>query len=206
MNKIDLAFQEKEHLQPMGNLDGSVTISNEDVVHKAKRFVSRLRKGSLSSIRSQSVDLSSGVYDFKKATFKNEEEAPYLLVDSKYNESGTFSTHEIRQAFLRFMVSLLKKYPTFIYIEEENEVTHQRGGPRFDELAFLKDFNDISAKDFMTELISSQVRWYYGNNLIILSFYIIKIINRCFSEFVKIDIIIRNYLNCYSLMNRFLKK
>lgn len=36
------------------------------------------------------------------------------LTDSYYNETQTFSTHGIRRSFLRFFVSMLRKYPQYL--------------------------------------------------------------------------------------------
>uniref|UniRef100_K3W6U9 Arf-GAP domain-containing protein n=1 Tax=Globisporangium ultimum (strain ATCC 200006 / CBS 805.95 / DAOM BR144) TaxID=431595 RepID=K3W6U9_GLOUD len=77
------------------------------------------------------------------------------LTDSRFNESDNFSTEGIRKAFLRFFVTLFKKYAQYLNMSPRNGKNGNES--LFDGEAFLRDNYDAMSRPFMAQLIATQM-------------------------------------------------
>uniref|UniRef100_H3HCE2 Arf-GAP domain-containing protein n=1 Tax=Phytophthora ramorum TaxID=164328 RepID=H3HCE2_PHYRM len=98
ISRVDLAFPNEEHLEPIGNFasDHGQTIP--------------LLTSYSESSMSDSLSPHYSIGKIKRGRRGG-------LTDSRYNETDNFSTEGARKAFLRFFVTLLKKYASYLMFD-----------------------------------------------------------------------------------------
>ncbi|KAL4152267.1 hypothetical protein PRNP1_009201 [Phytophthora ramorum] len=183
ISRVDLAFPNEEHLEPIGNFasDHGQTIplltsysessmSDSLSPHYSIGKIKRGRRSSAAfSLPSSSLAPSpsasfsrtnSGLnrHSFSLSTSGNSptgNDASGGLTDSRYNETDNFSTEGARKAFLRFFVTLLKKYASYL---NPPTVQGNSGTPAlFDSKRFLHDNFDAASRPFVAQLIATQM-------------------------------------------------
>ncbi|OWZ22684.1 hypothetical protein PHMEG_0002564 [Phytophthora megakarya] len=182
ISRVDLAFPNEEHLEPIGNFasdhgqtiplatsysessmsDSLNTHYSIGKIKRGRRSSAAFSLPSTSLVSSPSAAFSRANLGLTRATFSlsasptsptgTGNDASGGLTDSRYNDTDNFSTEGIRKAFLRFFVTLLKKYASYV-------VTH--GTPRpsalFDSKRFLQDNSDVQSRPFISQLIATQM-------------------------------------------------
>jgi len=141
LRQSDLAYPNNEHLLPINNF-----ATEQGMVMKKNKFnSSNSNTGSSGSSRNSERDsnLVSG----------NMEQLAKNLLDVSGNENGNdgFSTREIRNAFLRFFVSILRHYDKFVPKRDSTKP--------FDRTAFLRESSHIpnESNEFMQFVLQSQM-------------------------------------------------
>ncbi|KAI9980128.1 hypothetical protein PInf_026795 [Phytophthora infestans] len=183
ISRVDLAFPNEEHLEPIGNFasDHGQTIplstsfsescmSDSLNSHYSIGKIKRGRRSSAAfSLPSSSLSPASstsfsrtGSGSLNRHTFSAStvavsatgNDASGGLTDSQYNETEKFSTEGIRKAFLRFFVTLFKKYANYL----QRAVQGESGiSALFDSKRFLQDNFDAASRPFVAQLIGTQM-------------------------------------------------
>lgn len=73
------------------------------------------------------------------------------ISDSQFNETEQFSAQGIRKAFLRFFVTLLKKYASYLNLSGKTTDV------LFDSESFLRDNCDAASRPFVSQLLATQM-------------------------------------------------
>ncbi|RLN88096.1 hypothetical protein BBJ28_00014107 [Nothophytophthora sp. Chile5] len=152
------AFPNEEHLEPIGNfasdhgqtipLATSYSESSMTDTLNSMYSIGKIKRGRRSSaaFSLQTASLASS---------PSANDASGGLTDSRYNETDNFSTEGIRKAFLRFFVTLLKKYANYL----NPSPAHDKPGLEslFDSKRFLQDNFDAASRPFVAQLIGTQM-------------------------------------------------
>ncbi|KAE9028424.1 hypothetical protein PR003_g12418 [Phytophthora rubi] len=183
ISRVDLAFPNEEHLEPIGNfasdhgqtipLSTSYSESSMSDSINSHYSIAKIRRGRRSSAAfslpssslapSPSASFSRSNSGLNRHAFSlstsamspTGNDASGGLTDSRYNETDNFSTEGTRKAFLRFFVTLLKKYASYL-----NPPTTQAksGTPAlFDSKRFVHDNFDTASRPFVAQLVATQM-------------------------------------------------
>ncbi|RLN89100.1 hypothetical protein BBJ28_00006560 [Nothophytophthora sp. Chile5] len=186
------AFPNEEHLEPIGNfasdhgqtipLATSYSESSMTDTLNSMYSIGKIKRGRRSSaaFSLQTASLASSPsasfsrmnpmpsrHSFSSAgsgMLSSRNDASGGLTDSRYNETDNFSTEGIRKAFLRFFVTLLKKYANYLVrtiplIMLNPSPAHDKPGLEslFDSKRFLQDNFDAASRPFVAQLIGTQM-------------------------------------------------
>ncbi|DBA01320.1 TPA: hypothetical protein N0F65_001825, partial [Lagenidium giganteum] len=175
VSKVDLAFPNDEHLEPIGNfasengqtvpLMKSVSESSLAETLNSIYSMGKIIRGRKSSAVSSSTTppaavtrnklLSPGSSSFISSAAAANTEILGTLIDSRYNQTDNFSSEGIRKAFLRFFVTLFKKYAGYLNM---NPVNGRNGNTAlFDTESFLRDNYDSASRPFLAQVIGTQM-------------------------------------------------
>ncbi|KAG3110476.1 hypothetical protein PI124_g13272 [Phytophthora idaei] len=181
ISRVDLAFPNEEHLEPIGNfasdhgqtipLSTSYSESSMSDSLNSHYSIGKIKRGRRSSAAfslpssslspASSASFSRTSSGLNRHTFSSSASAMSStgndgsggLTDSRYNETDNFSTEGIRKAFLRFFVTLFKKYANYL-----PAVQGESGTPAlFDSKRFLQDNFDAASRPFVAQLIATQM-------------------------------------------------
>ncbi|KAL8008529.1 putative Arf GTPase activating protein [Plasmopara halstedii] len=180
ISRVDLAFPNEEYLEPIGNFasDHGQTIplspsfsescmSDSLHSHYAIGKIKRGRKSnsafnlSLSSLSPvstallpQSIPGLDRHIVMVSAMPSIDNDASGGLTDTRYNETEHFSARGVRTAFLRFFVTIFKKYASYL----EPAPQGQPETPAlFESKRFLHDNFDAASRPFVAQLIATQM-------------------------------------------------
>ncbi|KAF1783768.1 uDENN domain [Phytophthora cactorum] len=182
ISRVDLAFPNEEHLEPIGNfasdhgqtipLSTSYSESSMSDSLNSHYSIGKIKRGRRSSAAfslpssslspASSASFSRTSSGLNRHTFSSSASAMSStgndgsggLTDSRYNETDNFSTEGIRKAFLRFFVTLFKKYANYL----QPAVQGESGTPAlFDSKRFLQDNFDAASRPFVAQLIATQM-------------------------------------------------
>lgn len=185
ISRVDLAFPNEEHLEPIGNFASdhgqtiplSTSYSESSMADSLNSHYSigKIKRGRRSSAafslpssslasspsasfpRSSSGLINRHMFSSPASAISSTgSDASGGLTDSRYNETDNFSTEGIRKAFLRFFVTLLKKYAS--YLRNSPTLPGHAGTPElFDSKRFLHDNFDAASRSFVSQLIATQM-------------------------------------------------
>ncbi|KAG7385512.1 ARS-binding factor 1 [Phytophthora pseudosyringae] len=184
ISRVDLAFPNEEHLEPIGNfasdhgqtipLSTSYSESSMSDSLNSHYSIGKIKRGRRSSAAfslpssslapSPSASFSRSNSGLNRHTFSlpsaamspTGNDASGGLTDSRYNETDNFSTEGARKAFLRFFVTLLKKYANYLQIPPV--IQGNAGTPTlFDSKSFLHDNFDAASRPFVAQLVATQM-------------------------------------------------
>ncbi|TMW60548.1 hypothetical protein Poli38472_000590 [Pythium oligandrum] len=189
LSKIDLAFPNEEHLEPIGNFasesghtvplvksisESNITESAGSIYSMGKIMRGRKPSGAQSSstassssnspslvsspvLRNSSQASPSRLSSSSSSTFCGVVPLDGMggLSDSRYNEMENFSTEGIRKAFLRFFVTLLKKYAGYLTASAAHG--YKPTDSLFDGETFVRENCDAASRSFVTQLIATQM-------------------------------------------------
>ncbi|GLD91584.1 hypothetical protein PINS_up000117 [Pythium insidiosum] len=180
ITKADLAFPNDEHLEPIGNFTSerghtvplrSVSETGLSEAMSSIYSMGKIMRGRKSSnvqqppssVTSQTPSpttrssmamspgrLSSSGFHFT-SPLPNPMDGMGGLSDSRFNDVDSFSAKGIRKAFLRFFVTLLKKYASYLVAgagQSSNSTSSKVTDALFDSESFLRDVSDAAAKPF----------------------------------------------------------
>ncbi|OQR91311.1 hypothetical protein THRCLA_09040 [Thraustotheca clavata] len=161
ISKADLAYPCEEYLEPITDFASSgMTVPIPGSLPKN-------RKSSLGSAERKLNSLSQyGNLNFPSLKLLGHPSSASQMAEnrsaSEYEQSSNdssfsvnaFSQEDIRLAFLRFFVSLLKKYATYLNCATSTQTPTQ---PIFDANSFLRDNSDMFSRPFLSIMIESQM-------------------------------------------------
>ncbi|KUF86698.1 DENN domain-containing protein 5B [Phytophthora nicotianae] len=182
ISRVDLAFPNEEHLEPIGNfasdhgqtipLSTSYSESSMSDSLNSHYSIGKIKRGRRSSAAfslptsslppASSTAFSRTGSGLNRHTFSASasmasatgNDASGGLTDSRYNETDNFSTEGIRKAFLRFFVTLFKKYANYLQPAVQGE---SGTSALFDSKRFLQDNFDAASRPFVAQLIATQM-------------------------------------------------
>ncbi|KAG6609812.1 uncharacterized protein IUM83_00373 [Phytophthora cinnamomi] len=121
ISRVDLAFPNEEHLEPIGNF---------------------------ASDHGQTIPLSTS---YSESSMSDSINSHYSIAKIRHN----FSTEGTRKAFLRFFVTLFKKYASYL---NPPAAQGNPGTPAlFDNERFVHDNFDTASRPFVTQLVATQM-------------------------------------------------
>ncbi|EQC39951.1 hypothetical protein, variant [Saprolegnia diclina VS20] len=175
--KADWAFGGDEYLEPITDFASSgmtlpMPSAPSDVV--ASRKGSLGDKRTLSAVSAASLTASSSLSQYSSLHFSSfkllshtSSSASMLERDRSLSSSGAdglvlpptpspgagFVPDQVRQSFLRFFISMLKRYASYL----NNDSSKTNTAPIFDAAGFLRDNSDAASRPFLSVMIESQM-------------------------------------------------
>ncbi|ETV98542.1 hypothetical protein, variant [Aphanomyces invadans] len=159
IDKADLAFDHQDYLTPIQDVNG--TTGGRTVLHVAdaerKASLSLDRKATLSfqTLKMLVPSQSTSVLAERSASaaFNNSTGSGAPSVNNTSTNGSMFLSDPVRHAFLRFFVSIFKRYATYL----NPKALHHPSEALFDATAFLRDNSDAASRPFLATLIGSQM-------------------------------------------------
>ncbi|KAF0683636.1 Aste57867_24342 [Aphanomyces stellatus] len=147
--KSDLAYDNEEYLKPLDDIvGGGMTVPMPGLERKSSGLT--LDRKSTLSFQTLKMLVPS-----QSASGLSERSASMASTSSPTagGHNVHFNPDDIRHAFLRFFVSVCKRYATYL----NPKAAHEATAPLFDTTGFLRDNSDATSRPFLTVMIASQM-------------------------------------------------